>query len=409
MTRKNVFVLLIGVLICLALVSSPTMAAEKTFKIGLCTAFSGGAAPWGIAFANGAKMVGEYINAKGGLNIGGEKYRIEFAEADSKATSEGAAVAARRLVEAEKVDMVVGPIFSQTSMAAQSVTEPAKVILLCCGSADDVLKRDAGKYGKRHSFRGYISYGEVFPNCMNYLIKKYPEKRPYKIALLSQNYESSWFGHGIVKAYAKIAPVEIVYEELYDEGTKDFYPFLVKMVSKNPDVLYNTSDAAPEWALKIKQARELGYKGRFMEQAPPDVAVMLPIAGKENLEGELGLDYLTEGPMASAGAKEFRAKYTKKYGRWDGSSLMTAGPVHIILQAYEQAGALDSGKVVEILETGKVWDNISGIPGTFGGTARYGQPHQYMCQQWIHEIRDGKSVPLEDGEVTVEAMVHAWD
>jgi len=365
-SRRNIIIVLVVFASLVFILSRPhAVAAEKEFRIGLAWAFSGFAAPWGIACANGVRMAGDEFNAKGGLNIGGERYIIKYYEADTKGTPEGAAVAARRLVEADKVHFVTGAVFTQTSKAVQTVTE-----------------------------------------AFIFLTRTYPNKRPFKVTLLSQNYESSWFGHGLVKKIAKHLPIKIVYEEFYDEGTKDFYPFLIKLVASNPDVYYNTSDAPPEWALRQKQARELGYKGMFMENCPTDLEVMMPIAGKEALELTKGIAYLTEGPMTAEGTKKYKQAYIKKFGHWDPASLWAAPTASAILHAYEAAGTLNTDRVAEVLESGRRWENVTGIPGFVGGTEAYGHPHQWLADQYVTEVRNGKVAPL--GKISIDDMLKGY-
>src|SRR5215831_8039004 len=63
---------------------SPAGAAEKTIKYGIATPLSGPAAPWGIPHVRAAEMVFEEVNNQGGIEIGGQKYKIEIVSYDHK-------------------------------------------------------------------------------------------------------------------------------------------------------------------------------------------------------------------------------------------------------------------------------------------------------------------------------------
>jgi len=400
MKRTRCFIVLGVALFCFAVPVSQAGAGQKTFKIGLDLTFSGAAGAWGKIFKNGDQMVADYFNSKGGVKIGGESYQIVFVEGDNGFTAEGGANVGRRLIDADKVRMIHGGIVTQDTLGLQEVSEPAKVISMTTGAADEVIRKDAGK---KYSFRAYISYSETYPAMLKWLSRVHPDKK--RIALLDLNYDSSWRGHKLINQNAPKFGLEVVYDDYYDKGTKDFYPFLTKALAKKPDVFFNAGSPPPEWALRIKQARELGYKGLFMENHPLELETMAEIAGAENLEGLIGIDYVTEGKLASEATKNFRATYIKKHGHWDPFAIMVAPPLAVILQAFEKAGSLDSDKVVPILESGKETPNFTGITGAFGGMSRYGRNAQWLCPQYIHVAKDGKAVPLMNGKVTIQDML----
>jgi len=391
-------------LIALTMVVSSANAEQKTFKIGLCLSFTGPTGAWGKIFSQGDQMVADYFNAKGGLNIGGEMYRVELIEADNQFTAEGAATAGRRLIEADKVNMIHGGLVTQDTLGLQEVSEPAKVISMTTGAADEVINKSDGK---RHAFRAYISYSETYPGMMKWFLKRYPNKT--RVALLDMDYDSAWRAHELMRKLAPKLGFEIVYGEFYPGGTKDFYPFLSKMMMKKPDLIMNLASPPPDWALRIKQSRELGHKGMFMECHPLELGTMTPIAGAENLEGIIGYDYVMDGPGSSEAARKFKEKYVKKYGHWDPFSIMVAAPLSALLMAYEQAGSLDSEKVIAVMGDDVKWNTFTGLTGNFGGTSRYGYPRQWLSPQYMHVAKGGKAVPIKDGEISVYDMLHGWD
>lgn len=391
-------------LIALTLAVSLASAEQKTFKIGLCLSFSGPTGAWGKIFSQGDQMVADYFNAKGGLNIGGERYRIELIEADNQFTAEGAATAGRRLIEADKVNIIHGGLVTQDTLGLQEVSEPAKMISMTTGAADEVISKSAGK---RYAFRAYISYSETFPGMMKWFLKRYPDKR--KVALLDMDYDSAWRAHELMKKLAGMLNFEIVYDEFYPGGTKDFYPFISKMMMKKPDLILNLASPPPDWALRIKQSRELGFKGLFMECHPLELDAMAPIAGAENLEGIIGYDYLIDGPGSNEATRNFKEKYVQKYGQWDTFAALVAAPLASLLMAYEKAGSLDSEKVLAVIEEGVKWNNFTGLTGAFGGSSRYGNPRQWLSPQYMHVAKGGKAVPIKGGEISVNEMLHGWD
>ena len=63
------------------------------------------------------------------------------------------------------------------------------------------------------------------------------------------------------KAAPRILPqfnLETFFDERHPRGTKDYYPFLTKLVTKKPDILL-TASGPGDFALMGKQIRELGF------------------------------------------------------------------------------------------------------------------------------------------------------
>lgn len=402
-TRKVLYLFGI-VFIGIMMVVSSTSAEEKTFKIGLCLSFTGPTGAWGKIFSQGDQMVADYFNEKGGLNIGGQKYRIELVEADNQFTAEGAATAGRRLIEADKVNMIHGGLVTQDTLGLQEVSEPAKIISMTTGAADEVIDKKAGK---KYAFRAYISYTETYPGMMKWYLKRYPGK--VRVGLLDHDYDSAWRAHELMRKLAPILDFKIVYDDFYPAGTKDYYPFLSKMMMKKPDVIMNLASPPPEWALRIKQAKELGFKGKFMECHPLELETMAPIAGAENLEGLIGYNYLTTGPLANESIKKFKDVYMKKHGQWDTFALMVAAPLSALLMAFEKAGSLEHEMVIAQMGDDVKWNTFTGLNGSFAGSGRYGHPRQWLAPQYMHVATGGKPVPQDDGEISVYEMLHGWD
>jgi len=388
MLKKKGTLVVLAIAIWLIAVGSSTKVAfgNQVFRLGICMALSGPAAGWGVPLANGTRLVVDEINSKGGLTIGGEKYLIKVYEQDTKFTAEGAVSAARRLIDQHHVHMIMGAIAGHSTLAAQEVTEPAKVISLSTAADNRIIIKDEGK---QFSFRVYISYSEVQPAMVKWLAKTYPEKT--RLMLLDPNLTSSWRGHEIMNKLAPLVGLEIVYEEYYEDGLKDFYPFLIKALSNKPEIFFNTSSPPPDWALHIKQAKELGFKGVLIENHPTGLPTLESIAGKSNIGGLYGVDY----PETQA-ITEFKTKYEKIYGEYNPYSLLVVGGLATILHAYEIAGTLNSEKVVEILEEGKQYENVMGIEGVFSGKTIYGRNAQWLHRQVITQVRNGNIKEVAD-------------
>lgn len=377
--------------------------AQKLFKVGLCLTFSGPAGAWGVTFGNSCRLVADSINAQGGLDIGGEKYKVVFVEGDTKFTPEGAATVARRLIEKEKVNMIVGALVSHTTLGMQEITEPAKVISLNTAMTD---KGISAAEGKKYSYRAYISISEVLAGMFQWMAEHHPDKK--RLAMIDEDYESAWIAQKMVKKYAPKMGYEVVYDTFFPLGTKDLFPWLTKAMLKKPDVLLNVGSSNPSYALAIKQAAQLGFKGLKIECIPMALGLMSQIGGAANMEGLHDIEYLTSGPRASAATKDFVARYAQAHGSWDPNAFLVPPAFEAILRAFEAAGSLDPEKVVAVLESGREWSTVSGVTGRFGGQPRYGRNAQWLAPQYIHAAQKGQVVPVEGGLISVDRMLKGW-
>jgi branched-chain amino acid transport system substrate-binding protein len=141
--------------LCLVLtIGLPAWAAD-VIKIGVIGPmnFMQGQGHW-----NGATMASEEINAKGGVQVGQKKMKIELVKADSNEfiNLTDAANAMERLMTQSKVDFVIGGFRTEAVMAMQDIAMDYKKIFIGCGAAHpELCLRVAKDYNKyKYFFRG---------------------------------------------------------------------------------------------------------------------------------------------------------------------------------------------------------------------------------------------------------------
>ena len=69
-----------------ALIAGATLPAlaQETLKIGAHVTLSGPGAAWGQAMKNAAELAADRVNAAGGLDVGGKKYKVAIVAYDDK-------------------------------------------------------------------------------------------------------------------------------------------------------------------------------------------------------------------------------------------------------------------------------------------------------------------------------------
>src|SRR5215471_18098228 len=93
------------------------------------------AASYGVELQRGAEMKTDEINKAGGLKIGGDVYKLKLVAYDQKAQAAEAATATNKLVFQDKTKYIIGNAVGATCNAAQTITEPNKVLFafVCWG------------------------------------------------------------------------------------------------------------------------------------------------------------------------------------------------------------------------------------------------------------------------------------
>jgi branched-chain amino acid transport system substrate-binding protein len=378
--------MLLTLMVALSL-AVPASAAEKTLNIGMLGPLSGGAANYGVELQRGAEMKVDEINKAGGLKIGGDVYKLKLIAYDHKGQAAEAATAANKLVFQDKVKFIIGNAVGATCNAAQTVTEPQKVIFafVCWGTKN--LAPD-----KPYSFRSILSQWEAAEPFYRWIKEKHPTIK--KVAIISPNDTSGLDTNTAVVKAVRSLGFDLVAEETYERGTKDFYPILTKMLAQKPDMIDVAASPPAEAALLVKQARELGFKGAKGWTAGTNPSNLIDVAGKENAEGVWSpINVNVDSDFVTPAVRKFGADYRARYKESPGViAVANFGAFDVITKAMVDAQSVEPDKVLTAL-TAKPFDTVWGKL-VIGGKETYGIDRQFLYPLVISEVRDGKVVDL---------------
>ena len=137
----------------------------RTIKIGVIGPmnFVQGKGHW-----NGALMGAEEINARGGVQVGKEKMKIELVKADSNEflSLTDATNAIERLITSDKVDFIVGGFRTEAVLAMQDIAMDYKKIFMSAGAAHPELCTRVAKDYNRYKY-----FFRVTPFNSSYLVR----------------------------------------------------------------------------------------------------------------------------------------------------------------------------------------------------------------------------------------------
>src|SRR5258708_24241080 len=101
----------------LVVAGSSHAAPAQTLKLGVLATLSGAGTAWGIAMQGAAELAAEDVNGRGGLDVGGKKYKVEVVAYDDHYKAADALTAFNRLVFDDGIKFVVGPLGSAAAFA----------------------------------------------------------------------------------------------------------------------------------------------------------------------------------------------------------------------------------------------------------------------------------------------------
>src|SRR3954468_15866679 len=232
-------------------------AQAKKLKIGVIYDYSGPLAGGGSDLhALGAKIMIDRF-AKTGV----EGYAIEAIYADAQSKPDIAINEAVRLIEQEKVDMLLGFFSSAQCVPVAARVEQLKKfmwITTCISSA--VLADKNYKY----VFRPQAAGDQFGMMTMDFIAQNAKDKfgkdpKDLRVAII---HEDGAYGVDVSKgneAGAKKAGFNVVLKEGYSATAPDLSALVTKLKRGRPDVIFHTG-YNPDITLLLRQAREQGLK-----------------------------------------------------------------------------------------------------------------------------------------------------
>src|SRR5882672_2872181 len=152
-------------------------SAQETIKLGLVAAMSGQSAKSGEAIVRGLSIAVDEINGKGGVL--GKK--LELLVRDDESNPAKGAIAARELVQREKVAALFGGLDTPVSMAIVPFANSAKVPFMGVWAAGTPITRNGA--AENYVFRVSAVDELVDIALVDYAIAKHGAKKPGMILI----------------------------------------------------------------------------------------------------------------------------------------------------------------------------------------------------------------------------------
>ncbi len=325
------------------------VADQNVVKVGVFLPLTGDNAAGGELELRGIKLANQLHP-----EVLGKK--VELVVADNKSDKAEAASVAARLIEKDKVSVLVGSYGSSLSMAAGNIVKENKVPAVGTSCTNPQVTANNDYYFRAcfiDPFQGKV-------------MAEYAHQNGFKKVAIVQEVSND-YSVGLAKffreEFVKLTGDEnsIVDVANYQTGDKDFTAILTNIKALNPDAVFAPGNFT-ESALLVKQARQLGIDAQFMGGDTWETQEFIDVGGKD-VEGVALSTAFDREKASTEEAKKFLDAYTKEYnGEPSALTAMAYDAYLIAVSGIEKAGtATDTVKIRDAIAATKDLECVTGM------------------------------------------------
>lgn len=377
--------------------SVPRLSVQERapIRIGALVPLSGDEEFWGRPGLDGCRIWIDWINARGGMMVGGRRHLVELVEVDSAHGERAALNAARQMVETQKVRLVL-TLGGRDMRLALAYLMERRVLTATLLPSD--LSPDHPTL---------IAPAEVHPffnvTGVDWLARTQPQAR--RVALCSQTDAMGLPSLATYRAAFRVAEREIVQEVQYDPATADARDIVDSMLSENPDILCWCSSAPPMVEALTVAAYEAGFDGQILACTCDHYEDLLTRTSPAFMERftfqfpDFDDPGLEEAEFFFRRPKAFYDTYKERFpDYWTAVSWEYAAILDRWHDAVETSDSLASAGVLAALKRGRTMPHAFGM-ARWWGTEVYGIDNALVGDWPVVAIRNGKARIQEFGSV----------
>ncbi|MGO4174046.1 ABC transporter substrate-binding protein [Bosea sp. TAF32] len=353
-----------------ALIAAPSVLRAQSqglFRIGALCPVTGAGAPYGSGMQKMIIAAAEIVNAAGGA--AGRK--IEVVSEDTQTSPQAGVLAAKKLIDVNKVQAILGTWSSGVSLAVVPLTNDANIILMNTSGAPALSVPPANAKGLSYRFQ---ATNDRFGRAFAEICVKEGFKRPATMAF--NNASGIGNTEGFRKAW-EAKGNKVVESVVYEPNQASYRSELQKILAANPDVIV-TGSYLSDTTIIMREWFQTGQPVKWIIPgwaANPD---LVKATGPEVVEGVISVDSISNETAPSFKAyAEVYEKTTGQSGQSNIFSAMTWDMVNALALAIEAAGSTETAainaKIREVSNPGgtKVYSYAEGKEALKKGKINY--------------------------------------
>ena len=327
---------------------APKAADPDTIRVGEFASLTGKEAAFGQSSHKGTQLAIEEINAAGGVL--GKK--LDLLTQDDQSKPGESATIAKKLITRDRVVALLGEVASSRSLEAAPVAQAAKIPMISPASTNPAVT-ETGDYIFRVCFIDPFQGTALAKFSLSHL-------KARRVAVLTS--VSSAYSVGLSKYFHEEFLKdggEIVADQKYSEGDKDFNAQLTTIRAARPDAIF-VPGYYTEVVLIAKQARELGITVPLFGGDGWEAPELLTIGGKA-VEGCFYSTHYSPD-MPTEAVRTFVKKYRARYDGETPDAMAALGydSALVLADAIKRAGTTAPDKLRAALAATHGFEGVTG-------------------------------------------------
>ncbi|TAK66471.1 MAG: ABC transporter substrate-binding protein [Betaproteobacteria bacterium] len=329
--------------------------AQEPIKIGSFLSVTGGAAFLGDPEQKTLELYAEKINAAGGV-LG---RKLQLVAYDSAGDAEKARTFAKRLIEQDKVDVIVGGSTTGETMAVVPLAEAAQIPFISFAGAVVIIE-PVKKWVFKTPHTDRMACEKIFIDMQS--------RKFSKVALISGNGGFDRSMRAQCLGVAKKFGIDVIADETYGDKDTDMTAQLTKIKNTAGVQAVLNAGFAQGPAIVTKNYRQVGITLPLYQSHGVASKEFIKLAGAaaEGVRLPAAALLIAESLPASDPQRSVVVSYKKEYESRFNSEVSTFGGhaydgLMLAVDAMKKAGSTDKAKVRDALEGIRAYMGTAGV------------------------------------------------
>ena len=315
--------------------------------VGYYGDLSGRTSNFGQSTKKGVEMAVDEINKAGGIN----GRQIQILSEDDEGRPEKAATVVTKLIDQDRVVALIGEVASGNTLAAAPKAQSARVPMISPSSTNPAVTQ-VGDYISRVCFIDPFQ-GEVMAKFAANTLKA-------KTAAIMLDFNSP-YSRGLTEFFEasfKKLGGQVVDQQSYTQGDRDYKGQLTAIRSRNPDVIYIPGYYG-EVGVIAKQAQQLDIKTPLLGGDGWDAVQLWELGGNALNNSYISNHYSVDDP--SPAIQKFVSDFKARNGSApDALAALGYDAMRVLADAIKRAGTTEGPQLRDAINATKDFPGVTG-------------------------------------------------
>lgn len=376
--------------------------ADDVITLGAAISLTGKYSTNGEHTQKGYDLAVKIVNDKGGVDVGGKKYKLEIKYYDDESTAARGAELAERLIKQDGIKFLLGPYSSGLTKAIAPVTEKHGVPMVEGNGASRSLFTKGYKYlfAVLSTSEQYLASSIALAAEKADVLGKQPSELTVAMAFENDAFSQD-IRAGVLEDAAKYG-MKVVIDDKLPKELNDMAATLTKVKALRPDILV-VSGHAKGAATAIRQISEMKVDVPMLAMTHCDSAKIIKkfaAAAAYTLCASQWAPTLSYSDDDFGSAADYAALFHKTYDYAPPyQAAESTAAVMTFVDAFQRAGSLDQMKVRDALAATEM--------ETFYGNIKFDETGKNIAKPMVlFQVLDGEYKVVAPTKWAASKVVH---